>query len=276
MAANDGAGAGQDDGQAGSGAPAGGSSEDGSENEGKLDEKFEKRIKAALASQRAHYEAQLGGVRSELEAFKAGAASKGGNADDATPKRHTRQELKAAVDAGQISQEQADEVWAKQVRTEAVESATAAATIAVSRQATKERIDTDIGSYKRLKPEIMENGSEVREKIREEYNYLVGLGAEKTSATELAAIRAVLGPLEKLERAAGARRSADHDQQGGSDSGGRPKGGGGKTLVDQLDARSKEFYEKGIKQGRYADWKAVEAELKYATPKRRAELGLST
>jgi hypothetical protein len=267
-----GAGAGEDPGQAGSGAPAGGSPEGGSEKD-ELDEKFEKRIKAALANQRAHYETQLGNVRAEFESFKEG-VNKSQPAKGAEPKRYTRQDLKAGVDAGQISQEQADDVWAKQVENDAVERATKAATDAVSQRATKERIDTDIGSYKRLKPEIMENGSEVREKVREEYNYLVGLGAPGNTATELAAIRAVLGPLEKLEKSSSARRSEDHDQQGGSDTGGKPRGGSSKKLVDHLDARAKEHYEKGIKQGRYKDWTEVEAELKFATPARRAQMGL--
>ena len=270
MIENEGAGAGQEDGQGGSGAPSGGSPEGGSENE-TADAKFERRIKAALANQKASLRAEFD---AQLQAFRAGADSQQPKREEA-PKRYTRKELNAAVEAGQISRDQADEVWDTQVRTEATEVAARTAREVVVGNATKERIDADLASYKRLKPEIMDKSSETRGKIVEEFTYLVGIGKPRDEATELAAIRAVLGPLEKLERVARASRSEEsHQESGGSGSGDRPKGGGGKGLVDKLDARAKEHYEKGIKQGRYKDWKEVEAELKYATPQRRQQLGL--
>ena len=269
MLEKEGAGAGQDDGQSGSGAPEGGSPEGGSENE----DKFEKRIKAALASQRARYEEQLNGVRAEFEAFKAGAGTKEKPAAQ-MPKVYTKADLKAGVDGGQITQEQADDILDRQREAQITERAETVALETVTRAATKERIDKDLKSYKRLKPEIMDKSSETRGKIVEEFTYLVGIGKPRDEATELAAIRAVLGPLQNLERAARASRSEDPHQEGGGSGGERPKGGAGKGLVDKLDARAKEHYEKGIKQGRYKDWKEVEAELKYATPQRRQQLGL--
>lgn len=266
----DGAGADDDvDGQGGSGAPSGGSPDGGSENE--LEAKFERRIRAALENQKRHYETQLDNVRAEFSAFKEGVGKK--DAPSGQPRVYTRAELKAAVDAGQISQEQADVQWDRQRDAEITERAETVALETVARKATKERIDSDIASYKRLKPEIMEKGSETREKIADEFKYLVSIGKPRDEATELAAIRAVLGPIEKLEKAAGARRPSDPDQQGGGGGDGRPKAAGNK-LVDKLDPRWKEHYEKGIKQGRYADWKAVEAELKFATPQRRQQMGI--
>lgn len=271
MAEAEGAGAGKP-GQSGSGAPEGGSPEGGSENE--LDEKFEKRIKAALANQARQYETRIEAVRAEFDAFKAGVGQKEKSAEE-KPKAYTKPQLKAAVDAGQITQEQADEIWETQRETQLTARAETVALETVTRQATKERIDADLKAYKRLKPEIMDKGSETREKIVEEYNYLVEIGKPRDQATELAAIRAVLGPLQKLEKSASATRSQEsHEETGGGGGGERPKGGSGKNLVDKLDARWKEHYEKGIKQGRYADWKAVEAELKYATPQRRQQMGL--
>ena len=271
----DGAGADGNDGQDGNGAPSGGSPEGGSDNDA-LDEKFEKRIKAALASQRQRYEEQIGQVRAEFDAYKAGAGSK---KQDDQPVRYTRAQLKSAVDAGQITQEQADDRWAAQVREETLEEAQRTALDVVDRQQKKGQIDSDLSAYKRLKPEIMEQGSETRTKIADEYNYLVSIGQPKSVATELAAIRAVLGPLDKLERAANSRRAADPHQDGGSGGGdsGKPKGGAGgngKKLVDHLKGDAKEFYERGIKAGRYKDWDGVEAELKYASPSVKRRLGL--
>lgn len=264
----------KDDGQAGDGAPAGGSPEGGSESE--LDERFEKRIKAALANQRAHYETQLGSVRAEFEAFKEGV---GGRAPPAAPKAYTKAELKAAVEAGQVTQEQADDIWDRQREAQITERAESAALDVVARTATKERIDADIAAYRQLKPEIMESGSDLREKITAEFKYLVSVGhpgrGPEAVPTQLAAIRAVLGPLDKLERAAAATRAQESEEQVGSGGAARPAGGGtSKKLVDHLQGDAKDWYERGIRQGRYKDWDAVEAELKFASPKTRARLGL--
>ena len=69
MLENDGAGAGDGD-KTGIGAPDGGSSEDGSENDDKP--VTAKQLKAALASQKRHYEGQLQSQRAEFESFKDG------------------------------------------------------------------------------------------------------------------------------------------------------------------------------------------------------------
>jgi hypothetical protein len=269
MAENEGAGTGDDSGQGGSGAPSGGSSEGGSENDDKPI--TARQLKAALASQKRAFEDQIAAKDRELAAFKEGV----GQRQVEKPKVYSKTELKAAVEAGQISQEQADEVWDRQRDSQIREAARTEALEAVKGQSTKERIDDAISKYRQLKPEIMERGSETRERISEEYKYLVSAGSPESVATELAAIRAVLGPLEKLEKAASARRSADHEQQGGGSGDGKPKGGGSsKKLVDHLKDDAKEYYERGIKGGRYKGWDDVEAELKYASPSVKRRLGL--
>lgn len=252
-----------DDDQAGRGAPAGGSPEGGSEKD-PLEEKFERRIKSALASQKQHHDREMQSVRAEFDAFKAGASGKKENPVEA-PKRYTRAELNAAVTAKQITSEQSDEIWAKQVQDQAVEAAEKAADDRVSQRTAKERIDADLAKYKRLAPEILDQSSEERQKIVTEFNELRATGMPNSLGTELAAIRAVMGPLDKLEKARTARRNEEHDEQsGGGGEGSRKNGGKGKSLVDQLDPRKKDYYEKGIKAGRYKDWKAVEAELSFA------------
>ena len=264
-----GAGSGQDDGQAGSGAPAGGLPEGGSENDDKPI--TAKQLKAILANQERGFQERLAGQAREFDAFKAGAAQQDKPVE--APKRYTRGDLKAAVDSAQITQEQADDIWAKQLETTMIESATAAATAAVAGRTQKERIDSDLSAYKRLKPEIMQAG-ETRQKIAEEYQYLTSIGASKTVETELAAIRAVLGPLDKLERSLNARRSQESEEQGGEGGEGRPRGGSSKKLVDHLSADVKKKYESRIASGLYKDWEAVEKELKYASPNVRQRLGL--
>ncbi len=254
-----------DDGQSGSGAPEGGSSKDGSDNDDKPI--TAKQLKAALESQKRHYESKLHGQRAEFEAFKEGVGKKQEPAGE-TVKTYTRADLRAAVDAKQITQEQADDLWDRQRETQITENAKTVALDAVSGKQAKERIDADLASYKRLAPEIMDAGSTVRTDIQARYQRMVRNGLPGNLATELAAIEAVLGPLEKLERARSATRKQDHDQQSGGGGEERPKTGN--KLVDGLDARTKAHYQKGIDAGRYKDWKEVEAELKFSKPTRKA------
>lgn len=268
MATDDGAGADvDDDGQPGSGAPGGGSSKDGSDNEA-LDDKFERRIKSALASQKAHHDREMQSVRAEFDAFKAGAAGGKKKEPAQDPKRYTRAELKAAVEARQITEEQSDEIWAKQVKDEAREEAVAAADEHVTQKQAKERIDADLAEYKRLAPEIMDTSSTERAEILTRYQKMVRNGLPGNVATELAAIEAVMGPLDKLKRARSATRKQDHDEQSGG-GGGENRQKTGNKLVDGLDSRTKAHYQKGIDAGRYEDWKDVEAELKFAKPTRK-------
>lgn len=253
------------------GASSNGSSDGGSDKEDKPI--TAKQLKAALESQRRHYESQLQVEREKFDAFKAGAGSKKDD-DRQAPKRYTLAQLKAAVDAGQITKEQADDTWATQVREEAIEVAERTANAAVAGTTQQQRITADLSAYKRLKPEIMEAGSEIRTKVAEEYQYLTSIGQPKTVETELAAIRAVLGPLDKLQKASSSRRVEDHDQQGGgssSSSGDKPTG---KKLFDRLNAENKAYYQSGIKSGRYKDLDDVEKELAYASPSVRRRLGL--
>lgn len=261
MTQDAGAGAdGKPDGQGGSGAPSG--DPEGSQD-GKPDDEFVpvSRFKAALADQARRSQEREDALRAEFEAFKSGAKSSKDQQDQ--PKRYSRVELKAAVSAGQVTQDQADDIWAKQVKDEAREEAVAAAREDSSRRTQQEQLDHDLNEYKRLAPEIKDRTSDTFEKVRTEFQYMTRNGSPKDLATELAAIRAVLGPLDKLEKAKSATRSEDHDQQGG---GGRQDGGGkaGKKLVDTLSPREKEHYDGMIKRGHYKDWGEVEKVLGFA------------
>jgi hypothetical protein len=189
-----------------------------------------------------------------------------------TTKRYTRTDLNAAVAAGQITEVQADELYANQVREDTKKEVTQEVLSVVQAQATQERIVTDLAEYKRLAPEILDDSSDVRKKIVEEFNDLVLAGLPKNLATERAAIRAVLGPLEKLKVARSARRDDESYEETGSGGG----GGGNRTpksLKDTLTPREKDYYEGMIKKGMYPDWKAVESELSFARPEVRRKAG---
>lgn len=257
-----------DDGDgAGGGAPGGGSPEGGSGKPGDGDKQIpESRLKAALANQaqqlKAEFEARL------AEATKPKAEA---------PQRYSKAQLSAAVERGDISQEQADQTWEAQLRAEVRTEAREEALETVSQAERKRLVDSEVNRYSTVAPEILEAGHATRTEIQNAYNGLLALGQKPSAATQLAAIRQVLGPIDKLERARSGRfQRESHQETGGAggESGGQRKAGNGK-LADQLSASAREHYETGIKRGRYKDWAEVEAELKYASPGAKARLGIS-
>jgi hypothetical protein len=203
-------------------------------------------------------------LEAELAALKVAHERK--SPADEPQKRYTKAELNAAVQAGQITADVSDEIWAKQIREDATREAETRVLGTVRAEQRQERINSDLNEYKRLAPEILDDGHETRQKIRDEFNYLVTtLGSPKTVETELAAIRAVLGPIERLKTARSARREAEaHEETGGSGGEGAPRRGSAKTGWDALDARKKSYYEGAIAKGLYKDRKAVLEELEFA------------
>lgn len=254
---------------AGTGEPAGG--------EGKPDPKKDKQgddevvpkrqFLAALSSAEQKRERELAALRAEFEDKLAKATTK--KADP--PKRYSRGELNAAVTAGQITQEAADQVWDDQIRAEARAEAATVSTEIVTRAQRKERVDTDISRYTRLEPEILVPGSEIRAKVEAEYKFLVSLGDPANVETELKAIRAALGPIDQLELSRSGRTQHEtHRETGGAGEGGKPRG---KKFEDTLSPREKVHYQKGIDSGRYKGWDEVKAELQHANPNTRRKHG---
>lgn len=266
-------GAAGDAGKTGLGAPGAGSKD--LENGKKAEDGDElvpaSRLKAALENQARTHESQLGNLRAEFEAFKAG-VSKVPEKQVEAPKRFTRAELSAAVKAEQITQEQADDIFAKQVTEDAKDGAVRAALEAVSGRTQQKEIDGDLAQYKRLEPGLRDRSSELFEKVRGEFQYLRERGSPDNLATELAAIRAVLGPVDKLEKAKSAARAAEHHEESGG--GGEGSGKGPKKVLDTLSAREKSHYQKLIDNGHHKDWAEVETLLKnHARPEVRRRAG---
>lgn len=206
-----------------------------------------------------------------LEAkFNELAAAKEKPAPVDTEKRFTRAELKAAVAAGQVTEEQSDALWEKQVAEDVTARVTKEVLQTVGATSRQERITNDLAEYKRLAPEILETDSEKRKEVAAEFAELVSLGQPKTLETELLALRAVYGPLDKLRVAKSGRRETEfHEETGGGEGRNRAP----KALKDTLTERERDYYDGKIKSGMYKDWKEVEAELAYARPDVRRKAG---
>jgi hypothetical protein len=166
------------------------------------------------------------------------------------PQRHTKQQLREAVATGQLTQDQADDIWDAQREAEITEKVmgTVQQTNAVQQTATK--VNADLSRYKALAPDLMVEGSETRTAVAERYDYLLSIGAPPGSATQLAAANAVLGPIDRLEQARKGRAvHQTHEETGGGGKGKDNDGGKGKSLLDQAPARYRQHYENLISKG---------------------------
>lgn len=231
------------------------------------------RLSAALKSQAETHKAELEAANAKIEAanakqreIEARMAAMEQKAPAAQqPQRYTRPILNAAVAAGQVTQDQADELWDNQNRADGLATATAVAANAVNAAQSKDRVEKEIARYTKLEPGILKDGNDVRERVRSEFRYLVGLGDSAQSLnTELKAIRMVLGNIDQFEAARSGRADHESHRETGGGGGGGNHGAGGKSLYDQLDDASKQHYDKMLNAGQYKDKAEIEAELKWA------------
>jgi hypothetical protein len=119
-------------------------------------------------------------------------------------------------------------------------------------------INSTLERYKTALPSLMQPGSTERQKYEAEYHYLVQeLGDAPTLATQLKAVRAAFGPIESVESAAKTRQTTTQQRTAFMDTTTtRKPDPTKKDPVQQLDQRTKEHYEKLIKNGRYGMYKA--------------------
>lgn len=164
------------------------------------------------------------------------------------PERYTRGQLREQVAMGNMTQEQADDAWDAQQEQVVTEKVMATVTTGMTQAEKARTVSQGIAQYKTLVPELMTAGSESRQRVVDEFNYLVGIGAPDSKETELAALRAAFGPAEKLEKRA-VRSGHEPDQEVGG--GSKPPGGGKKTAFDQLPERNRLHYESLISKGMY-------------------------
>lgn len=227
------------------------------------------RLVAALKDQEARLSGQITALRDELAKSKEKPADK--------PQAVSRADLLAAVDEGKMSLAQADQVWEKQITDRATQQATAAASQEASHREAKGRIDDELRRYKEAIPAAWRDGSDERSKVVDEYRHLVSIGMPDATQTELAALRAVYGPIEKIQKSRSqSQRAVEAEEQsgGGGDTDDATRGKGSNyALVKTLSAREKEHYDAQIKAKRYKDWSEVEAELKYANQATRRRMG---
>src|SRR5262252_3872815 len=221
---------------------------------GAADPKEIEGLKAALTAERKgrqSAESRLARLEGTVEGLKARPSS---SPAEAAPRIFTRAELRAAVDAGKITEEQMDAQLETQMETKLEKKLRAEFEAATVETQAASQIDAQMAAYIEAHPDLLDADSDLRAKVQEEFNYFTGVLKQnpKAKSTELAAIRSAVGSLAPK----GKRKEpeASGEETGGSD-GGKSSGGGGgeegwkKGLPPALKAHYQKQIDKGIYKG---------------------------
>jgi hypothetical protein len=178
------------------------------------------------------------------------------------PRDYTVTELDSAVQAGQITQAQRDQIFATQVERAAMRKATEAATQIVETTTRENALDGELQQYASAAPDLMREGSPLRARVAEEFEYLVSRGAPRDMSTELAAARAVMGPPDRARaHAQGRTRGADRSFDSFSGRPQTPRERREDDVWNRLTPAQQQYYSKQMQNGIYADRSAVIKEL---------------
>jgi len=191
---------------------------------------------------------------------------------------YTRQQLRDFVENEQLTQDQADQIWDRQVELAndaKIDAAVARVTNSTDEKLSSQRVLDRINEFVKILPDIQEDGSDNREKVRREYSALAGVlgepekGSDQALKMQLAALERAFGSEDKLREQI---RSQSDDRETMESLGGgdpdetvsTPKTG----KLKNLSADKRAYYQRGIDQGRYKDWDEVEAELSFERKKK--------
>jgi len=190
---------------------------------------------------------------------------------------YTWDQLSAAAQEGRITDGVAQQIWSDQNRRLTVKEAIEAVADDQAEKATTTRVDVEIGRYRDLVPQIMDQSSEQRQRVAREFHRLVREEGEssKDMRTELLALRNCFGMIDTLAKAVKPKKEGHQDvshDDGGSDDDDKEKDPGG-TAPSSLSAEEKRYYDNAIGRGIYRDWGAVKEELKFSNARVRRKNG---
>lgn len=178
---------------------------------------------------------------------------------DETPKpeqtqelpRVTRSQLDEMVEEGKVSRAVADAYYEQQLRRDA-------AAEAVEKMRGEQRlrkVSDELDLYRESHPEVLEEGSETRARVRREYHELVGLGQPENEVTQLLALRNVLGAPGKVREHTREAREAHESRTGsGGSAGGPERKASEKDPAKGLPERFRKYVEKRIETGHFKGW----------------------
>lgn len=248
------------------------------QREGRSDQESERTVPVAVVEKmREDFRSTTTALQQQVARLEGMAEANQRPAQRQEEPKFTRAQLKAQVDEGKISESEMDEILERQLKAEVLAEARKTVKDETATMTTAQKVKGQISRYMELEPDINVPGTAIQKRADAEFNALVELGDDpKSQTTTLKALRAVLGPVEDLERAKSARGERE-TYEGGSGAGGDDSGGGSNKdgSPANLTPRERAFYTKQIDRGIYKDWDAVKEELKHSNPALRRKHGAS-
>lgn len=178
-------------------------------------------------------------------------------------KEYTWAELENFIAEGKLTRDQAQEYKDKQTEQRLERKFKAQH----EQTSSNTEILNEIEQYKKHIPDVMEPGSESRQRYEQEYAYLVGkLKYPPNYATQLAATRAAFGDLEKVKKVASSRQVVTSQEPFMETHAPAPQKPIVKSFKDTLPDYKVKHYERMIKSGVVKGWKEAE-ELENWKPK---------
>jgi hypothetical protein len=225
-------------------------------------EEFEKSL-ATERAERAKLQAELD--REKEERIRLEERSK----TPAPPgeKVYTRPELDKMVDDGAITEATRDEYLQRQQAQQTSTQIQSEVSRQVNESTALTRVLSQIDRYQELIPDLMDEGSENRRRLKAEYSFIEDLEGKPDSVLavrkmELKAARAAFGPVDRIKETTAKTRDT-HTETGGAGEGGERGGSVEGQPAKGMTADEKTYYTYQIQQGIYKGWDEVNKEYGY-------------
>lgn len=193
-------------------------------------------------------------------------------AEPAQPRDLTREELRAMVDRGDITEDQMFERLLQQERRRFQQDLATELDRREAEQNAQSLLSDELAKYRARIPSIDMPGSPERQRVEAEYQRLVRSGFPADERTEITALRGVFGPPESVPER---RRTSDTHQEGGASSEPRQDGSGssGGGWKKGLPPAHVAHYENLLKRGLYrgTDDPAFKKDIEFARKSKRGE-----
>lgn len=166
------------------------------------------------------------------------------------PQVYSRADLQTLVDNGRISENEMESILERQREAKIEEKVLRKVeerTAAMQQDAMLER---EFQRYKAVVPDVWKEGAEQRQKVSQEFAYLRSQGLPNSKATELAALRTVLGPIDALEKRFEVQRESLQETHGATNDSPEGESSGPRNIPADL----KSDYERLISRGVYSGW----------------------
>jgi len=132
------------------------------------------------------------------------------------PEEMSTTRIAELVDAGSLSEDEAARIREQQQEQRITRSVEKTVATTLSQAELDRNVSDEIGRYMAQVPKLGVSDSEELGRVRQEFNYLRQHGQPDSKSTELAALRAVYGPVTSLR--SGVQERQTHQETGGGES----------------------------------------------------------